>query len=173
MSEPPREAVRAPASVRITPAAGLSVEPMATPRSSLTPAKGKQSQVSASDLNAVAGVWDDMVAGIRRDRPFIATLLEHALPTSTTGSGVLVLQVETPTVQEGLTAKATEVVSTMSGWLAGLTKINVRLAGDPRTATPATRMTVETARADTLALLRKRDPVLSAAIDSLDLDLID
>ena len=115
-----------------------------------------------------------MIASIRRDRPFIATLLEHALPTSTTGSGVLMLQVETPAVQEGLTAKASEVMTTMSGWLAGLTKVQVRLVGgDARTSTPAPRMTVEMARADTVAMLRKSDPVLSAAIDALDLDLID
>jgi hypothetical protein len=121
----------------------------------------------------VAGVWDDMIASIRRDRPFIATLLEHALPTSTTGSGVLVLQVETPAVHEGLSAKSGEVMSTMSGWLAGLTKIHVRLAGDGRTPTPTPRMTAEMARSDTLAMLRKSDPVLDAAIDALDLDLID
>ena len=174
MSEPAREPVRAPTPVRPTPAGGLAVERTETPRPNHTPTPGKRSQVSASDLNAVAGVWDDMIASIRRDRPFIATLLEHALPTSTTGSGVLLLQVETSAVQEGLTAKASEVITTMSGWLAGLTKIQVRLAGgDARTATPAPRMTVEMARADTVAMLRKSDPLLSAAIDALDLDLID
>jgi hypothetical protein len=33
-------------------------------------------------------------------------------------------------------------------------------------------MTVESVRSDTLAALRKRDPLLDAAIDALDLDLI-
>jgi DNA polymerase-3 subunit gamma/tau len=174
MSEPAREPVRVATSLRPTPAAGLSVEPTEAPRGkSNASSGGKRSQVSASDLNAVAGVWDDMIASIRRDRPFIATLLEHALPTSTTGSGVLVLQVETPAVHEGLSAKSGEVMSTMSGWLAGLTKIHVRLAGDGRTPTPTPRMTAEMARSDTLAMLRKSDPVLDAAIDALDLDLID
>ena len=174
MSEPAREPVRATTPVRPTPTGGLAVERTESPRPNPVPATGKRSPVSASDLNAVAGVWDDMIASIRRDRPFIATLLEHALPTSTTGSGVLLLQVETPAVQEGLTAKASEVITTMSSWLAGLTKIQVRLAGaDARTSTPAPRMTVEMARADTVAMLRKSDPVLSAAIDALDLDLID
>jgi DNA polymerase-3 subunit gamma/tau len=173
MAEPMREPVRVATPVRPTPA-GLAVERTETPRSIPSPTAGKRAQVSASDLNAVAGVWDDMIASIRRDRPFIATLLEHALPTSTTGSGVLMLQVETPAVQEGLTAKASEVVTTMSGWLAGLTKIQVRLVGgDARTSTPAPRMTAEMARADTVAMLRKSDPLLSAAIDALDLDLID
>jgi hypothetical protein len=129
--------------------------------------------VTASDLNAVAGVWDDMVAGVRRQRPFIATLLEQALPISATGNGVLVLQVEAPAVQEGLTQKSGEAVAAMGAWLGGLQKIQVRLAGDVANAAPAPRMTVQMVRSDTLASLRKRDPVLNAAIDSLDLDLVD
>ena len=128
--------------------------------------------VAASDLNAVAGIWDDMVAAVRRDRPFIATLLEQSLPVSTNANGVLVLQVEAPAVQEGLAAKMTETLSVMSGWLAGLQKLTIRFAGDTITSGPAPRMTVETVRSETLAALRKRDPLLGAAIDALDLDLI-
>jgi DNA polymerase III subunit gamma/tau len=128
--------------------------------------------VAASDLNAVAGIWDDMVAAVRRDRPFIATLLEQSLPISTNANGVLVLQVEAPAVQEGLAARMTETIAAMSGWLAGLQKLTVRLAGDSTATGPAPRMTVETVRSETLAALRKRDPVLSAAIDALDLDLV-
>lgn len=128
--------------------------------------------VAASDLNAVAGIWDDMVAAVRRDRPFVATLLEQSLPVSTNANGVLVLQVEAPAVQEGLAAKMTETITVMSGWLAGLQKLTVRLAGDSLATGPAPRMTVETVRSETLAALRKRDPVLNAAIDALDLDLV-
>ena len=113
-----------------------------------------------------------MVAAVRRDRPFVASLLEQALPVSTNANGVLVLQVEAPAVQEGLAAKMTETIAAMSGWLAGLQKLTVRLAGDSIAAGPAPRMTVETVRSETLAALRKRDPVLNAAIDALDLDLV-
>ena len=60
----------------------------------------------------------------------------------------------------------------MTAWFAGLQKLNVRLAGDSLSAGPASRMTVESVRSETLAALRKRDPVLNAAIDALDLDLI-
>lgn len=129
--------------------------------------------VSASDLNAVAGAWDDMVAGVRRERPFIATLLEQALPVGTSGSGVLTLQVETPAVQEGLMAKSAEAVVAMSHWFAGLQRVAVRFAGDITSTAAAPRMTVETVRSETLAALRRRNPVLDAAIDSLDLDLVD
>jgi hypothetical protein len=83
-----------------------------------------------------------------------------------------VLQVEAPAVQEGLAAKTTEILATMNGWLAGLQKLTVGLAGDSVSAGPAPRMTVESVRSETLAALRKRDAVLNAAIDALDLDLL-
>jgi DNA polymerase-3 subunit gamma/tau len=159
--------------LRATPAGNVAIEPHPTPSQPLrlVPASGGRATVAASDLNAVAGIWDDMVAAVRRDRPVIATLLEQSLPVSTNANGVVVLQVEAPVVQEGLAARMTETLSVMSGWLAGLQKLNVRLAGDSM-AGPAPRMTVETVRSETLAALRKRDPVLNAAIDALDLDLI-
>jgi hypothetical protein len=157
-------------SVAVSPPSAIRHPPSIQP-----PVSGgtTSARVTASDLNAVAGVWDDMVAGVRRQRPFIATLLEQALPISTTGNGVLVLQVEAPAVQEGLNAKSGEAVAAMGLWLGGLQKIQVRLAGDVTNAAPAPRMTVQMVRSDTLAALRKRDPLLNAAIDSLDLDLID
>jgi DNA polymerase-3 subunit gamma/tau len=175
VTEVPAAPHRAATPVRALPASNVAVESHATPAQTQRGAgtAAGRSAVAASDLNAVAGVWDDMVAGIRRERPFIATLLEQSLPVSTTATGVLVLQVETPAVQEGLAAKSPETVAVMSAWLVGLQKIAVRLAGDSGGAGPAPRMTVETVRSETLAALRKRDPVLNAAIDALDLDLVD
>jgi DNA polymerase-3 subunit gamma/tau len=172
VTELPASTVRSSTPAPAMATAGVAVEPLRAASAGRRGAPSAGSAVAASDLNAVAGIWDDMVAGIRRDRPFIATLLEQALPVSTNANGVLVLQVEAPAVQEGLAAKTSEIVSTMSRWLAGLQKLNVRLAGDSVSAGPAPRMTVETVRSETLAALRKRDPVLNAAIDALDLDLV-
>jgi hypothetical protein len=151
---------------------GVAIDSTPTPVQPMKAAPSRRTTVAASDLNAVAGIWDDMVASIRRDRPFIATLLEQSLPVSTNANGMLVLQVEAPAVQEGLAAKTAEIVATMNGWLAGLQKLTVRLAGDSVSAGPAPRMTVESVRSETLAALRKRDPVLNAAIEALDLDLM-
>lgn len=154
---------------------GLAVEsaPPAPAAHRAPPSSSGRQTVPAADLNAVSGVWDDMVAAVRRDRPFIASLLEQALPVGASASGVLTLQVDAPAVQEGLIAKSAEAVAAMSTWLAGLQKLTVRFAGDGSPASPAPRMTVEMVRQETLASLRKRDPVLNAAIDALDLDLVD
>jgi DNA polymerase III subunit gamma/tau len=171
----PPTMARTPTPVRAMPAVDVALE-VPQPRPSqplrLVTEPSGRTTVAASDLNAVAGIWDDMVAAVRRDRPFIATLLEQSLPVSTNANGMLVLQVEAPSVQEGLAAKMTETIAVMNGWLAGLQKLTVRMAGDSVAAGPAPRMTVETVRSETLAALRKRDPVLNAAIDALDLDLV-
>jgi DNA polymerase III subunit gamma/tau len=172
VTEIPQTRARASAPVREISSSGTATESVSTPVQPLKLVQSGRTTVPASDLNAVAGIWDDMVAAVRRDRPFVATLLEQSLPVSTTANGVLVLQVEAPAVQEGLAAKMTEIMAAMTGWLAGLQKVTVRLAGDSAAAGPAPRMTVESVRSETLAALRKRDPVLNAAIDALDLDLI-
>jgi DNA polymerase-3 subunit gamma/tau len=175
VTEPRPAPVRTVTPARATPVSEVAVEPRSSaprPVTAVSPSSNRAT-VAASDLNAVAGIWDDMVAGIRRDRPFIATLLEQSLPVSTNANGVLALQVEVPAVQEGLAAKMTETVASMTPWLAGLSKVSVRLAGDPLAAGPASRMTVETVRSETLASLRKRDAVLGAAIEALDLDLVE
>ncbi len=172
VTEIPQTRARASAPVREISSSGTATQSVSTPVQPLKLVQSGRRTVPVSDLNAVAGIWDDMVAAVRRDRPFVATLLEQSLPVSTTANGVLVLQVEAPAVQEGLTAKMTEILAAMTGWLAGLQKVNVSLAGDSAAAGPAPRMTVESVRSETLAALRKRDPVLNAAIDALDLDLI-
>ena len=173
VTEVPSSPQRVAPPLRATPSSNVAVDSAsAAPQKVASPVAGRTA-VAASDLNAVAGVWDDLVAGIRRERPFIATLLEQALPVSASGNGILVLQVDAPAVQEGLAAKSNEAIAAMTPWLAGLQKITTRLAGDSINAGPAPRMTVETVRSETLAALRKRDPVLNAAIDSLDLDLLD
>jgi DNA polymerase-3 subunit gamma/tau len=170
--EPAPPVGRASTPLRLVSSSGVATDTTPTPAQPMKAVASKRRTVAASDLNAVAGIWDDMVAGIRRDRPFIATLLEQSLPVSTSANGALVLQVEAPAVQEGLAAKTTEILATMNSWLAGLQKLTVRLAGDSVSAGPAPRMTVESVRSETLAALRKRDPVLNAAIDALDLDLL-
>ena len=127
--------------------------------------------MTASDLNAVAGAWDDIVAGVRRERPFIATLLEQALPISTTGSGVLVLQVDAPAVQEGLDRKVHR--DGRSRWVAGSRACRNSRCDWLVMRSPPPRLTDEMVRSERIAALRRKDPVLDAAIDALDLDLAD
>lgn len=133
-------------------------------------AKAAAAPVHVSDINAVAGAWDDIVALVRRDLPLVATLLEQAIPTAATASGVLTLQVEASAVQDGFTARNQQITGVLQSHIAGLRKLVLRESASGAAA--ADRMTVDTVRSSALASLRRRDPVLAAAIDALDLEIV-
>ena len=71
----------------------------------------------------------------------------------------------------GLAAKAKELSTAMSQHIAGLTRVQLLPPDSAKDNSPR-RMTAESIKSETLVALRKRDPVLAAAIDELDLDLI-
>jgi hypothetical protein len=52
-------------------------------------------------------------------------------------------------------------------------RVDVALPGDGAPAGPPKRLTAEAVKAEQVASLRRRDPVLGAAIDALDLELLD
>jgi hypothetical protein len=60
-------------------------------------------------------------------------------------------------------------------WFSGVERVQIARAADAddTPARPQKRMTDDMVRAERLAALRKRDPVLAAAIDALDLDVAD
>ena len=64
-----------------------------------------------------------------------------------------------------------ELAQLLRDWFPGVQRLVVRAAGGA--AAPPTRLTDEMVRAERLAALRRKDPVLDAAIDALDLDLAD
>jgi DNA polymerase-3 subunit gamma/tau len=129
------------------------------------------SAVPVADINAIAGAWDDLVSDVRRDLPLVATLLEQAIPVGASATGLLTLQVDSPAVKDGLDARKTSIVAALARHVVGLERLAVKESHQAEAA--ADRMTVDQVRSGTLASLRRRDPVLAAAIDLLDLDLTD
>ncbi|MBK6458149.1 MAG: hypothetical protein IPF87_19015 [Gemmatimonadetes bacterium] len=97
--------------------------------------------------------------------------MEKAIPTAVTSSGVVSLQIEDMGAFESLAAKAKELSTAMSQHIAGLTRVQLLPPDSAKDNSPR-RMTAESIKSETLVALRKRDPVLAAAIDELDLDLI-
>jgi hypothetical protein len=62
-------------------------------------------------------------------------------------------------------------VAALRRWFPGVQRLIVR---SPEGSTaPPPRLTDEMVRSERIAALRKKDPVLDAAIDALDLDLAD
>ena len=122
-------------------------------------------------INALTASWDDILAAVRRERPLVGSLLGHAVPTAVSASGLLSLQIEDLGAFENLASKSKDLTAALAVHVVGLTRVQLLPPESVKEAEPR-RMTAESIKSETLLALRKRDPVLAAAIDELDLDLI-
>ena len=127
------------------------------------------------DLARVAGRWDALVAQVRSDgKRVLASALEHALPVAATAAGDLTIELDEPNefLSRAVESGKSDIAATLRQWFPDTR--TVRLRHDPeRAAVAPTRVTSEMVRADRLNALRRRDPILGAAIDALDLDVIE
>jgi len=125
------------------------------------------------ELSKVTGRWDDLVERLRAAKPMLASALEHASPVAVTATGVLTIELDESNdiFAHAITSSRPDIVTVLGEWFSGLERIELRR--DETAAAPPKRMTDEMVRADRITSLKKRDPVLRAAIDALDLDVVD
>jgi hypothetical protein len=118
--------------------------------------------------------WEGLVAAIRAaGRSVAATALEHATPVSVTSRGdvTIALDESNPIYEQALESVKVELASQLRQWFGGVQRVSIRAA--VAASAPPARLTDEMVRGERLTALRRRDPVLGAAIDALDLDLAD
>jgi hypothetical protein len=168
----------------LEPPAGLSTwsEPRPSGASDATEARrsappAPSSQPPAAlDLNAIVGRWEDLIERLRADRKTIlASALEHTTPATITTRGELTVQLDEPNdfLRQAFDAGRGDLVAVLREWFPGLTRVQlVRDEGQPA-AQPPKRLTDEMVRNERLTALRKSDPLLGAAIEALDLDVVD
>jgi DNA polymerase-3 subunit gamma/tau len=126
------------------------------------------------DMNGLIGKWDALVARLRQaNKTLVATALEHAQPTVVTSRGVITVSLDEPNdfYARAIQTGAADAVAILRGWFTPVEKLI--LEGADRPAAPPKRMTDEMVKAEKLEALKKRDPVLHAAIVELDLEVID
>jgi len=127
------------------------------------------------DIHAVTEKWDTLVERLRHaGKTLIATALEHSTPTVVTARGDVTITLDEPNdiyakaIQNGVA----EIVAILREWFVPVERLLVE--GTGRVASgPPKRMTDEMVKAEKLAALKKKDPALAAAIDELDLEVID
>jgi DNA polymerase III subunit gamma/tau len=161
-----RDADRTPAPPPVAPA----VAPL--PAATTAPSSG--TPAAPPDLNRIVERWDELVTAMRAaGKSVAATALEHAAPVAVTARGdvTIALDVANPIYEQAMESVKAEVVTMLQGWFGGVRRVVVRAA--TADVAPPARLTDEMARSERLLALRKRDPVLGAAIDALDLDLAD
>ncbi len=134
------------------------------------------------DLNHLAEHWDEVVDRVRESgRAMLASHLAVALPTAVSSRGVITVQLDEDTpvsfdlVQEALNGAQSELLAALRVRFTGAEKVVLAPLSKAEAVAPVAsrRMTEEAIRAEKLANLRKKDPMLDAAVRELDLELLD
>jgi DNA polymerase-3 subunit gamma/tau len=117
--------------------------------------------------------WSDVVARLRGGSPMLAAALDHAKPVSMSAEGDLVIRLEEPNevFQRKIEGGRDQILGAVRE-IFGVGKA-VRLALGSEPAPPPRRLTQETLKTEEVARLRRSDALLGAAIDALDLELMD
>jgi DNA polymerase-3 subunit gamma/tau len=145
--------------------------PTATPAPTAPAASRSGSPPSVAE---VTGRWDELVERLRAAKPMLASAMSHAAPVSVAANGLVVLELDEPNdiFAHAIHSARADLLSTLREWFPSLDRVELR-RDEQTPAPPPKRLTDEMIRADRIANLRKRDPVLNAAIDALDLDVTD
>ena len=131
--------------------------------------------VESLELNKLAGRWDALVERMRvGGKPMLATALEHSAPVAVTASGLITIELDESNdiYAHAIGTARADVAAALREWFAGVDRVELR-RDEQTPAAPPKRLTEEMVRAERIAALKKRDPVLSAAIDALDLEVAD
>ena len=125
------------------------------------------------ELSKLTGRWDELVERLRGAKPMLASALEHASPVAVTADGVVAIELDESNdiFAHAITTSRSEIVGALREWFVGVDRVELRR--NEETAAAPKRLTDEMVRAERIASLKKRDPVLRAAIDALDLDVVD
>jgi DNA polymerase-3 subunit gamma/tau len=132
----------------------------------------------ALELNTLCERWGEVIDSVRSaGRPMLVSALEHALPVAVSGQGIITVQLEQPNeiFEKTIESSAADVLAAVSVVFDGASKLTVRRVEQPAVA-PADapkRLTEDQARRERAQMLRKKDPALDAAIEELDLELLD
>ncbi len=165
---------RTEASARLAPQMAPSA-PVSQAAAAPAVVADRRSATEALDLNKLTGRWDALVERFRESgKPMVATALAHASPAAVTAAGVVTIELDEPNdiYAHAVSTARAEIAAALREWFDGVERVELRR--DETTPTPPPkRLTEEMVRAERIAALRKRDPVLGAAIDALDLEVAD
>jgi len=128
------------------------------------------------DPATLTGKWDALVERLRENgKPMLATALAHASPVAVTAAGVVTIELDEPIdiYAHAVTSSRAEIAAALREWFAGVERVELRRDEGAPPPPPPKRLTDEMVRAERIAALKKRDPVLGAAIDALDLEVAD
>jgi len=138
------------------------------PRAS--PVPGKKLEPT---LDNVRTVWSQVIADARGKTPLLGSLLAEAEIAAVEGRDIVVRPGHAVHA-EGLERQRETIAQLVGRYISEAPRIRIVEPGAARTAgSPPPRITAEGANAERLKSLRAKDPTLSAAVDALDLELLE
>ena len=175
IEEPPRRAPResaAPPDRPIEPPPPLARDHAATQGTAGQPRAAAPANAGVPPITVLTERWDDVVAAVRVNRMVLAPFLEAAIPSAVSAAGVLTLRAEDAPSAEALELAKNDLLGIVKMVFPAIERVAITRP-EGSAATAPRRVTEEEIRTQRMASLRKRDPVLGAAIDALDLELLD
>ncbi|HKV72613.1 MAG TPA: DNA polymerase III subunit gamma/tau [Gemmatimonadales bacterium] len=148
----------------------------APPASPVTPpAPPAPAERGALTLERARQLWPGVVEQSRFTSPLLPTLLADS-EVSAVREGVLVLRIAAAH-RDGIERKRESITRLLEPHFAGPVRIDLEAVAAPapvgNLAAPPARLTEATANAERLRVLRAKDPTLSAAVDALDLEILE
>src|SRR5438876_2982417 len=128
----------------------------------------------ALTVERLRGLWSRIVEDARAKSPMLGALLKRAEVVSVDGIGVSIRPRDTnPVPAEGLERQRAALALLVGRYVTEPVRIKLQGAGSGERSARPGRLTEEGARAERLKALRAKDPGLSAAVDALDLELLE
>ena len=124
-------------------------------------------------INVLSERWDDVVATLGSTRMLLAPFLEQAVPSAMSATGVLTVRADDEAAADALEMAKADMLAVVKGLFPAVERIVITRPNGPSVSGSHRRVTEEEIREQRITSLRKRDPVLGAAIDALDLELLD
>ena len=145
-------------------ATAVAAPPVARP----APAVG-----TVPSINVLSERWDDVVATLGSTRMLLAPFLEQAVPSAMSATGVLTVRADDEAAADALEMAKADMLAVVRVLFPAVERIVITRPNGPSVSGSHRRVTEEEIREQRITSLRKRDPVLGAAIDALDLELLD
>ena len=176
---PPRESVRpsppaakwaqpAPSSVPPSPPTSEPEPAVASSRTTLTDAPP-----AVPDLHRVVDEWDTVIAMLKgQGRGMLAALLARVQPSAITSGGLLTIECDDPGDFPVVTDGLPQITEALREAIHAIARVQVKPIAEGAQATRE-RLTTEAVRQERVASLTKQNPVLGAAVEALDLELLE
>lgn len=129
--------------------------------------------VPIPELHRIIDDWDAVIGVLKvQGRGMLAALLARVQPTAVTASGLLTLECDDPGDYPVVTDGLTQVTDALRDVMPAITRVQVK---PPADGVPASRerLTTEGVKQERVASLSRQDPVLGAAVEALDLELLE